>query len=71
MIFFFFFAYKVTNLIVIPLFVGVVADWVRPAITPFHPTIDGLMVRHLKNVCLFSEGPLKKWTEHFKLAIST
>jgi len=27
-----------------PYLIGVVADWVRPAITPFHPTIDGLMV---------------------------
>ena len=34
-----------TNLFPIPVFVGVVADWVRPAITPFHPTIDGLTVR--------------------------
>ena len=54
---FYFFFFSPTYLIIFcfPSFIGVVADWVRPAITPFHPTIDGLMVRHLKNFCSFSK----------------
>ena len=48
---FYFFLPNYLIIFCFPSFIGVVADWVRPAITPFHPTIDSLMVRHLKNFC--------------------